>query len=82
MADRDRTAYELLDDTVISRIKQMDPKSYPEVEHKTALIRAQDLIRRLEKREIYRCFPSTPIDAGKVKAGNLFMSMLSLKINY
>lgn len=75
----DMEAYVQVDDEVIGHIMKMSPKVLKGSEDKESLLRkAKEILGRIEKRQIYRCLQSDPIDGKnpKLKVPISFLSII------
>lgn len=70
----DMEAYTQVDDEVIGQIMKMSPEVLKSDEGKEDLRKAKEILERVEKRQIYRCLLSDPVDSKELKVLILFIS--------
>lgn len=70
----DMIAYVQVNDEVIGQIMKMSPKVLTRKEDKENLKKAKKILERVEKRQIYRCLLSDPVDSKELKVLILFIS--------
>jgi len=63
----DMEAYTQVDDEVIGQIMKMSPEVLKSDEGKEDLRKAKEILERVEKRQIYQCLLSDPVDSKELK---------------